>query len=214
MSEEAAFLASIQASPADNTPRLVYADWLEERGDPRGEFLRIECALVAPSTDEERVTQLRARYLTLWLSTDPEWLRAVDRVSAGLLPTGIWEEYSRPPSYSREWLKVDMLCHLLVGLYGRPRSAHSLPAAELKAALAENRVLTFCTMRDGYGGGDVWVSRTTSEEAVTGRGHASLSGWADVFVFPSAITDELLAWLGRNCWEKGSESPLIRAGTI
>src|SRR5262249_38667449 len=31
-----AFLADILAHPDDDTPRLVYADWLMERDDPRG----------------------------------------------------------------------------------------------------------------------------------------------------------------------------------
>lgn len=37
--EEEAFLRAITANPADEATRLVYADWLEERGDPLGEFL-------------------------------------------------------------------------------------------------------------------------------------------------------------------------------
>jgi uncharacterized protein (TIGR02996 family) len=40
---EEAFLEGIRANPADNTARLVYADWLEERGDPRAEYLRVLC---------------------------------------------------------------------------------------------------------------------------------------------------------------------------
>ena len=40
-----AFLAAILATPDDDSPRLIYADWLEERGDPRGELLRVECRL-------------------------------------------------------------------------------------------------------------------------------------------------------------------------
>jgi uncharacterized protein (TIGR02996 family) len=39
------FLQEIAAAPDDDAPRLVYADWLEERGDPRGEFIRIQCEL-------------------------------------------------------------------------------------------------------------------------------------------------------------------------
>ena len=43
MSSEADFLAKLQAEPADDATRLVYADWLEERGDPsailKAEFL-------------------------------------------------------------------------------------------------------------------------------------------------------------------------------
>ena len=42
---EAAFLAAILAAPQDDAPRLIYADWLEERGHPLGEFIRIQCAL-------------------------------------------------------------------------------------------------------------------------------------------------------------------------
>ncbi len=42
---EEAFLDSIRANPQDETSLLVYADWLEERGDPRGEFVRQAAAL-------------------------------------------------------------------------------------------------------------------------------------------------------------------------
>jgi uncharacterized protein (TIGR02996 family) len=208
MTEEAAFLASIQATPTDNTPRLIYADWLEERGDRRGEFLRVECALVAPPAGEPHDAQFRARYLALWLSADPEWLRTVDRLSARLLPTDAWEEYSRAPRYSRAGLKANMLCHLLVGLYGPARSTDSLPAADLKAALAENRVLTFSTFRDGFGGGDVWVSRAVPEDNVTGPRAAHPWQGDDFLVLPCAVTDEILDCLRVNSWERSSESPL------
>jgi uncharacterized protein (TIGR02996 family) len=40
-SEEAAFLRAAHANPDDSAPRLVYADWLDERGDPRGEAVRL-----------------------------------------------------------------------------------------------------------------------------------------------------------------------------
>jgi len=39
------FLAAIIANPADDAPRLVYADWLEEHDDPRGEFIRVQIEL-------------------------------------------------------------------------------------------------------------------------------------------------------------------------
>jgi uncharacterized protein (TIGR02996 family) len=38
LSEEAAFLDAIRAG--DNTARLMFADWLEERGDPRAPWVR------------------------------------------------------------------------------------------------------------------------------------------------------------------------------
>ncbi len=41
MTEEKAFLAAILERPADDATKLIYADWLEEQGDPRAEFLRL-----------------------------------------------------------------------------------------------------------------------------------------------------------------------------
>jgi len=41
MSDEAAFLRAIQATPTDATAKLVYADWLDEHGEPeRAQLLR------------------------------------------------------------------------------------------------------------------------------------------------------------------------------
>src|SRR5271156_3705070 len=41
MHDEQAFLQAMQENPEDTALRLVFADWLEERGDPRGELLRL-----------------------------------------------------------------------------------------------------------------------------------------------------------------------------
>ena len=45
MIDEASFVEEIRRSPDDITPRLIYADFLEDNGDPRGEFIRIQCQL-------------------------------------------------------------------------------------------------------------------------------------------------------------------------
>jgi uncharacterized protein (TIGR02996 family) len=37
-----ALLAAIAAAPDDDLPRLALADWLEERDDPLGEFIRLQ----------------------------------------------------------------------------------------------------------------------------------------------------------------------------
>lgn len=40
------FLRRIKETPEDDTPRLVFADWLDEWGDPAwAEFIRVQCAL-------------------------------------------------------------------------------------------------------------------------------------------------------------------------
>ena len=40
MDDEAAFVAAIAAAPGDEHLPLVFADWLDDRGDPRGQWLR------------------------------------------------------------------------------------------------------------------------------------------------------------------------------
>ena len=47
MNEEQAFFEEIRDQPNNDVPRLIFADWLEERGDPRGEFIRVQCDLAA-----------------------------------------------------------------------------------------------------------------------------------------------------------------------
>ena len=60
--EEAAFLRLIAAAPDDDAPRLIYADWLDERGDPRGGFIRAQCALARlPADDPPPPTSKRSR---------------------------------------------------------------------------------------------------------------------------------------------------------
>ena len=60
------YLAAIRAAPDDDAPRLVYADWLLERGDPRGEFIILQCG---PRTEEskKRETELLELHQTQWL---------------------------------------------------------------------------------------------------------------------------------------------------
>jgi uncharacterized protein (TIGR02996 family) len=44
MSDELAFLTAICTTPADDTARLVYADWLDEHGrGERAELIRVQC---------------------------------------------------------------------------------------------------------------------------------------------------------------------------
>jgi uncharacterized protein (TIGR02996 family) len=53
--EELAFLARIREQPDDDGPRLVFADWLDEKGDPRGQLIRVQCAVARlPENDPRR----------------------------------------------------------------------------------------------------------------------------------------------------------------
>lgn len=46
--------ARILESPDDAAPRRAYSDWLVERGDPRGELIKLQCKppVRAPSRDD------------------------------------------------------------------------------------------------------------------------------------------------------------------
>jgi uncharacterized protein (TIGR02996 family) len=55
MTIDAAFLDAIIASPDEDAPRLVYADFLEEHGQPeRAEFIRLQCELAKTPAGERR----------------------------------------------------------------------------------------------------------------------------------------------------------------
>ena len=66
MSDEAGFLRAICDDPGDEVARLVYADWLDERGDIRGEYLRLESQLLQIPL---RLAQLREQIDPVWLTT-------------------------------------------------------------------------------------------------------------------------------------------------
>lgn len=80
MADEDALVRAILENPRDDSLRLIYADWLEERGDVRGEFLRVE-AQIATSGQVERKerNKLRARLDELRRTIGKEWLALLDR---------------------------------------------------------------------------------------------------------------------------------------
>jgi uncharacterized protein (TIGR02996 family) len=79
MTDEEPFIRAIVDSPGDETPRLVYADWLEERGDPRGAYLRAEHAW-ARSRKPSPLKKVRRFAKPL----DAVWLARVSRPPVGV----------------------------------------------------------------------------------------------------------------------------------
>ena len=62
MSEHWAFLNAILERPDDDLPRLVYADYLDESGDPeRAEFIRVQIELANSSDEDPRFAALTRR---------------------------------------------------------------------------------------------------------------------------------------------------------
>lgn len=120
MTDEAVFLALIKADPADNAARLVYADWLDERGRPGGDFLRTDCEIASlDPADFERREQERemlsregvidsvlpdsmdtyfwqrshlvAKLRGTTRDLDDDWMAAVSRVPIDEINARVWE---------------------------------------------------------------------------------------------------------------------------
>jgi uncharacterized protein (TIGR02996 family) len=84
MTEEAGFLEAILRAPADDTLRLVYADWLEERGDGRAELLRVEDHLRRTNAREPGYRAALARWLHLRDRVPADWIDALGARVNGL----------------------------------------------------------------------------------------------------------------------------------
>ncbi len=68
------FLNAIGNAPSDDAPRLIYADWLDEHGQPeRAEFIRVQCELNVPGGPRGRRTELRLRERELLGRFGKEW---------------------------------------------------------------------------------------------------------------------------------------------
>lgn len=75
--QEAAFLRSIAEERDETATRLVFADWLEERGDsPRADFIRVQCALLSSNHSEQHRHTLRVRERELLDAHRHPWCQA------------------------------------------------------------------------------------------------------------------------------------------
>jgi uncharacterized protein (TIGR02996 family) len=86
-----AFLKDIVANIDDDTPRLVYADWLDENGHPeRAEFIRVQVERARlPAWDAAQVP-LRLREKALLEAHGEEWLAELPKVEGAR-----WEGFRR-----------------------------------------------------------------------------------------------------------------------
>jgi uncharacterized protein (TIGR02996 family) len=80
MTPDDAFLADIIAAPDDDGLRLIYADYLDERGDPRGEFIRVQIDLARQPKYAASRKELEARERALLQEHEVEWAGPRPRV--------------------------------------------------------------------------------------------------------------------------------------
>src|SRR5437868_4196470 len=77
MTTEADFLQAIRDDPDDDAARLVFADWLEERGDPRSAFIRLQCELETMAEDDPGREERETRCQQLLSIHEAKWVGAV-----------------------------------------------------------------------------------------------------------------------------------------
>lgn len=119
MLDETAFVQAIAANLEDDGPRLIFADFLEERGDPasivRAEFIRVQCALASSANEPNLYEHLtnRERFLleTHWRA----WLRPICQALGEPLPVASQRHDNGGPRerHSLEWLNTPRQTHMV-----------------------------------------------------------------------------------------------------
>jgi len=83
MTDADVFLERVNAHPDEDWPRLVYADWLDEQGDPRGRFIRVQCALARLAADDPRRFDLAQCEEALLDTHYPQWTESLRGLASG-----------------------------------------------------------------------------------------------------------------------------------
>src|SRR5437763_13536125 len=90
MSEQDGFIQAICETLADDAPRLIYADWLDEHGDDvRAEFIRLQCALESMDPFAPGRRALVRREWELVRQHGERWIRE-DGLADVVAPDSLW----------------------------------------------------------------------------------------------------------------------------
>ena len=73
------FFAEVVANPQSDDPRLIYADWLEEHGDQRGEFIRVQCELDKSNDLQKEFYELGVRSTQLTAEHGEKWASELEQ---------------------------------------------------------------------------------------------------------------------------------------
>ena len=99
LTDHDALLAGVLADPAADLPRLVYADFLEESGDPpsvaRAEFIRVQCEVAGGRVEPDRLATLAAREKVLLAGHAAGWLAPLKAKGEALQNAGTHGQFRR-----------------------------------------------------------------------------------------------------------------------
>lgn len=100
--DDAHFLATIRAEPRDMSRRHVYADWLDDRGDVRGEYVRLQIERSGLSLDDDpdgRLVPLCDRMMELRGEIDDRWLAEMEQPSVII---------GNPTPFGTKWIGTNL----------------------------------------------------------------------------------------------------------
>jgi uncharacterized protein (TIGR02996 family) len=89
-SEAEAFERALAADPNDVAGWCAYADYLAERGDPRGELMQVQLALENESLPKTERDALKKREASLLKKHEHDWLGPLAAVSVDAEPVPFW----------------------------------------------------------------------------------------------------------------------------
>lgn len=91
--EEERLLAAIRDAPEDDQPRLVYADWLLERSEPRGELITTQCTLARLPEDGPTRKPLERRARALLAAHGERWYGGIEGLEEPTFERGFLERW-------------------------------------------------------------------------------------------------------------------------
>lgn len=150
------FLEDIITNPEDNAPRLIYADWLEDHGDPdRAEFIRGQIALEGSLPSTAARDTLIARGNELLEHHGKKWANSIH---------GMVKDYTFRRGFIAEVAvsSEQFLSHAaMLALLAPIQAIHLEASAEDLERLLEVRLFTRVTRLEirGHGLGDQGVER-------------------------------------------------------
>jgi uncharacterized protein (TIGR02996 family) len=122
MEYELPFIQEIRANPRDDIPRLIYADYLDEAGDPRGEFIRTQVRLAKLPVGHEDRAALMRREEELLNELAEEWLAPLRQLGAAgvsrrCFHRGLIERITLPTETFVDAGRLREMCRISPGLH-------------------------------------------------------------------------------------------------
>ena len=191
MSDREALLRVIGENPDDDAPRLVYADWLDEHGDPRqAEFIRVQCELARVPDEERRGHPLAAREQALWRELR-KWRFAPANwmvLHLGSFRRGFNEHWDGPvPEFLRiadKFWRIGPIQSLRL-FVDRPAGSGAAGGAAVAAQPALRQIRRMHVL--GHRLDDRWVERFLETP--------HCDGWTVLILSGEGLTDAVCPWL-------------------